>query len=69
MKQHDCYGVIVRSRRRGVYEFLCIECGRPFMTLSKDGLRVESKHGSEKDVNVASLKALKFLIKEVEAGN
>jgi hypothetical protein len=64
---HDCFGTILRSNRRGVYEFLCDDCGRPYATLSIRGLKVESRHGAKRDTNRVSLNALKIAIREVEA--
>jgi hypothetical protein len=64
---HDCFGTIIQRKRKGVFEFLCSECFRPYATLTVRGLAVDSKHGSKKDKNSASLKTLKWMIAEVEA--
>lgn len=65
VRAHDCFGTIVRVKRKGVFELLCNECFRPYAVLDKQGLSVESDHG-KKDRNVAPLKTLKWMISEVE---
>jgi hypothetical protein len=64
---HDCFGTIIREKRKGVFEFLCDDCGRPYASMSVKGLKVKSKHGSKNDSNSVPLRALKVLIKEIES--
>lgn len=64
---HDCYGSIVERARGGrEYRFLCDECGRTYARLTIRGLRVESRHSGKTDKNIASFKALKRLMTDVE---
>jgi hypothetical protein len=64
VKTHDCFGSIVRAGSDGKIVFLC-RCGRPFAEMDKQGMRIVSRHGNEKDENTIPLRTLKALMKQL----